>query len=169
MRARMHVNQAAVLRGIMRGTSHRSGQRGGREACVLVLQVLDEPMEVLTVDSKAGQPREVKLIGPGQVTMRAPTTQAVLSLPTVAPEKAILLATAPPDADARAVALIGQDTSLLNKKEPSFKCNKDDPSGASLPWVADPLRCYLGHRCAGRVPHMVAPSPCSLLCCGLDN
>lgn len=109
-----------------------------------MLQVLDEPMEVLTIDSSNGSPRQLKLIGPGQVTMRAPTTQAVLSLPTVTPEKAVLLATTPPEADARAVSLIGQDTSLLNKKEPSSKAGKDEPSG----FCRDFLSSWVSGQCS---------------------
>ena len=75
---------------------------------------------------------QVKTIRPGQATMRAPTRQAVLNLPVVTPEKAVLLATTTNDGD-HSLQRIGPDTSLLNKRDPTSKAaGKEESTGASL-------------------------------------
>ena len=72
------------------------------------------------------------MIRPGQVTMRTPTPQAVLSLPVVTPEKAVLLATSTNDADGP-LARIGADTTLLTKKDTTNKApGKYEQTGEPL-------------------------------------
>ena len=76
---------------------------------------------------------QVKMVRPGQVTMRTPTPQAVLKLPVVTPEKAVILATSTNEADG-ALGRIGADTSLLNKKDTTIKAPGKDEQTGGLFW-----------------------------------
>lgn len=103
------------------------------------MQMLDEPREVLTVDAREGGKRKLRLVGPRTATMPTPSPSAVLQLPTVTAEQALLLATTASatgtaQSDVNLARWVGNDVSMLNKRaDGSTRAVKADLPGQILP------------------------------------
>ena len=103
------------------------------------MQLLDEPHEVLTVDTQGDGKRKLRLVGPRAATMPTPSPSAVLQLPTVTAEQALVLATTASatgtgQSDVNLARWVGNDVSMLNKRADG----STRPVKADLPGEARP-------------------------------